>query len=66
MQPKQNIPIPTKNENALENIRSHEDEKSILEKQDNEKDYRILGGKSLDTGSHAKDCLSGRTFQAGL
>lgn len=38
------------------------DEKSILEKQDVEKDYRNLINKIQDTKSYAKDSLSERTI----
>ena len=62
MQPKQDTLIPRKKAN----FGSHEDEKLTLEEQDIEKDYRNLGGKSLDIESHAKDGLAGRTPQAGL
>ena len=44
MQPKQNTPIPEKDENASENVGPHENEESILEEQDIEEDYRNLGG----------------------
>ena len=41
----------------------HKDEKLTLEEQDIEEDHRNLGGESLDTGSCARDSLSGRTLQ---
>lgn len=51
-----------KKNNALENFRSYEDEKSILEKQNLKKDYKDLINKSLNTISNAKDSLSKHTF----
>ena len=66
MQPKQDTPIPGEDENASKNIRPHEDEKSILEKQDIEKDHRNLGSKSSNTGSRVKDGLSRCIPQIGL
>ncbi len=42
------------------------DEKSILEEQDIERNYRNLIGKSSDTWSHIKDSLLGHTSQDRL
>ncbi len=66
MQPKQDTPIPGENENTSDNFGLHEDEKSILEEQDIEGDHRYSVGESLDTRSHARDGLSGRTSQDGF
>ena len=66
MQPKQNTPIPGKDENALENTEPHDNEESILEEQDIERDHTNLGSKSLDTRSRARDGLSEHTPQARL
>ncbi len=66
MQPKQDKPIPGEDENTSDNFELHEDEESILEEQDIESDHRYLVGESSDTGSHARDGLSGRTPQDGL
>lgn len=51
--------IPREDNNALENFKSHEDEKLKLEGQNIERDYRNLIGKSSDIESHIKDNLSG-------
>ncbi len=66
MQLKQDTPIPKEDENTSDNFGLHGDEKSILEEQDIEVDHRNSVGKSSDTGSHARDGLSGRTPQDGL
>ena len=66
MQPKPNISIPGEDENVSENVEPHKDEELILEEQDIKKDHRNLGGKSLNTGSCAKDGLSRQTSQTGL
>ena len=55
MQLQQNILINKKDENKSENVGPYKNEKSILEKQDIEGDYRNLHNKSLNTKSHAKD-----------
>ncbi len=65
LQPKQDIPIPGKDDNISENFGPHEDEESTLKEQDIEEDYRNLVDKSLDIGSCTKDSLSGRISQAG-
>lgn len=61
MQPKQNMPISRKDDNLSDNFRPHVDKKSVLEGPEIEADNIDLIGKSLDTGSHAKDMLSRRT-----
>ncbi len=66
MQPKQDTPIPGEDENTSDNFGLHEDEESILEEQNIEGDHRYSVGESSDTGSHARDSLSGRTPQDGL
>ncbi len=66
MQPKQYIPILRENENISDNFGLYEDEESILEEQNIEGDHRNSVGKSSDTGSHARDGLSGQTPQDGL
>ena len=58
MQPKQNMPILGKNDNASENFGPHEYEKSTLEEKDFGKDYTNLVGKNSDTRSRLKDGLS--------
>ena len=64
MQPKQNTPIPGEDNNISENFGSHEDDKS--EEQDIEVDHWNLVGKSSDTVSHVRDCLSSLTPQDRL
>ncbi len=66
MQPKQDILIPGEGDNVSGNFEPHEDEESILEEQEIERDHRNLVGKSSDTGSHARDGLLRRTLQARL
>ncbi len=63
---KQDTPILGEDNNTPGNLGPHEDEESILEEQDIERDHRNLVGESSDTGSRARDGLSGRTPQAGL
>ena len=58
--------MPGEDDNALENIGPHEDEKFILKEQKIQGDHRDLVGKSLDIRSCARDGLSGHTPQAGL
>ena len=58
--------MPRKDDNALENLGPHKDEKFILKKQVMEEDQRDLIGKSLDTESRARDGLSGYTPKAEL
>ena len=52
------MPIQREDNNALENIRPHEDEKSIRKEQDIEQDDRNLVSKRLDSESHIKNGLS--------
>lgn len=47
---------------ALENFRSHENEKFTLKEQEIEKNHRNLISKSLDTKNQARDGLSRHTF----
>ena len=58
MNPKYDMPMPGKNNNASDNFRPYKDEESISKAQDIEKDHRNLVGKSSDTGNRAK---AGRT-----
>ena len=64
MQPKQDMPMPEKDDNALKYLGLYKDEKYTLDEQDIEKDHRDLVGKSLDIESHAKDGLSRYILQA--
>lgn len=57
MQSKQDTLMPEKNDNILENFKPYKNEKSILEEQKIEKDYKNLIGKSLDTESYIKNGL---------
>ena len=57
MQPKQNMLILGKDDNASENFGSHEDEKSILEEQDIERDNINLVNKSSDIGTCVRNGL---------
>ena len=66
IQPKQNTPIPRKDNNASKNFGPHEDEESILKEQDIERDHTNLVAKSLNTRNRTKKGLSGRTPQDGL
>ena len=66
MQPKQNTPIPGEDNNASKSFGLYKDDKSTLEEQDIEKDHTNLVGKSLGTGSYARDGLSRCTPQDGL
>ncbi len=66
MQPNYNTLIPGEDENTSENFGLYEDEESILEEQDIERDHRNLVGESSDTGSSVKDGLSRRIPQDGL
>lgn len=50
--------MPRKNNDILENFRLYENKKSILEKQEIEKNDRDLVSKILDTKSHINDSLS--------
>lgn len=52
--------------NALNNFGSHENEDFTLKTQDIERDNRDLVGKDSDTGSRARDGLSGYTPQDRL
>ena len=61
MQPKQNMPIPKKDDNVSTNFRLHEDEKSTMEKQEIEGDHTKLVGKNLEIRSRARDNLLGHT-----
>lgn len=61
MQPKQDIPMPRKDDNALKNFGVYEDKKSTLKKQDIKRDCKDLVGKSSNTESYAKDNLLGCT-----
>ncbi len=47
-----------KDDNLLDNLGSHKDEKSALEKRDIEEDDMDLGSKSLDIRNHIRDMLS--------
>lgn len=58
--------IPDDNNNVLDKLRPHEDEKSILKEQDIEDNPKDLVGKSLDVKSQAKDMISGCTPQNQL
>ena len=62
MQPQQNTPISGKKAN----FGPHEDEKSILQEQDIERDHKNLGGKSSDPENRARDGLARHTLQTGL
>lgn len=55
------MPISKEDNNTLENFESYKDKKSILEEQDIEGDHRDLIGKSLNTKSHRRNSLLGRT-----
>ena len=55
-----------KDKNVSENIRSHKNEKLILEEQDIEGDHRNLRDKNFNTRSHIKKGLVKCIFQAGL
>lgn len=57
MQPKQNMLISRENDNTVEYLGLHKNEKYILDEQDIKEDYRDLVGKSLDLGSCAKNSL---------
>ncbi len=61
IQPKQNIPIPGKDDNTSRNFGPYEDEKSTLKEQDIEGDHKNLVGESLDIGSRTRNGLSGCT-----
>ena len=63
-QPKQDTPILEKDDNALENFVSYENDES--EEQDIKKDHRNLVGKSSDTWICIRDGLSVRIPQDGL
>ena len=63
MQPKQNMPMPRKNNNALDNFGPYKNEGPRPEAQDIEGDYRDLVGKSSDTRSRVR---AGRTPQNRL
>lgn len=52
--------------NLSDNFGPHKDEQPALEGTDIEEHIIELVGKSLDTESHIKDILSGRTLQDGL
>lgn len=58
MQLEQNTPIIDIDDNASGNFWSYGDEKSTLEEQNIENDYRNLVGKSSDTESYTRDGLS--------
>ena len=66
MQPKQDMPMLRENDNLSENFGSHKGEKSTLEEQKMEGDYKDLVSKNSNTGSRARDGLSEYTPQAGL
>ena len=66
MQPKQNMPIPRENNNASENFKPHEDEKSTLEEQNIEGDHTNLVSENSDIGSYTRNGLSGHTPQDWL
>ena len=58
--------MPGKDNYASEIFGPHEDEKSILEEQEIERDHRNLVGKSSDTRSDARDGLLRHAPQAEL
>ena len=58
--------MPREDDDVSENFGPHKDEEFILEEQEMEGDHRDLVGESSDTGSCARDGLSGYTPQAGL
>lgn len=62
IQLKQNTPLPGKNDNAFKNFGLNKNEKSTLEEQNIEKDYRNLIDESKNTKSHARNSLSGRIY----
>ncbi len=66
MQLKQDILISEEDENALENFVPYENEESILEDQDIERDHRNLVEESSDTESRVRDVLLGHISQAEL
>ncbi len=66
MQLKQDTPIPGEDNNALETFEPYKDEKSILEKQNIERDYKNLVGKSSDIEICTKNSLSKRISQDRL
>lgn len=55
--------MPGKNHNVSKNFELHENEKSILEKQNIKRDYRDLVSKFMDTESCEKNSLSKHTSQ---
>ncbi len=60
------MPILVEYKNTSDNFGLYEDEESIIEEQDIKGDHSNLVGESSDTGSHARDGLSGRTPQDRL
>ena len=63
MQSKQDMPMLGEDDNASDNFALYEDEKSISEAQDIERDHRDSISKSSDSRSHAK---ARRILQDGL
>lgn len=66
MKPKQDMPLPEKDHNILDNFGPHLDEKSILDEQDIKEDNNDLVKKSSDTKSHARGYLLRYTLQYEL
>ena len=62
MQPKQDMPMPKKDDNASKYFGPYKKEEYILDKQNIEEDHRDLVGESSDTKNRARDSLSGRTL----
>ena len=66
MQSKQDTPMTREDNNVLEKFGPYKDEESTLKEQEMEGDHTNLVGKSSNTGSRARNGLSGHTPQAGL
>ena len=58
--------MPKKDDITSINFRPHEDNNSVLERKDIEKDLRYFVGKSLNIRSHIQDNLLGRMSQNRL
>lgn len=57
IQPKQDIQILKEDDNISDNFKPHENKKTVLEKQDIEKDDIDYVDQSLNTGNYTKDLL---------
>lgn len=66
MQSKQDMPMPEKDNDVLENFGPYENKEPILKEQEIEKDQRNFVRKSLNTESFTREVLSEHIFKAEL